>query len=139
MESKFLVETDVLAEFLIAAPADGGQSSGSGPTLLRQALGVSVCYTTMLNVMELFRATALGPERNAVAAMLHVVRVLGFHPRYARSFAELAHEIERRSNVRITDRETMILGMARASKLTILTKLHFDRYRALGAEVSANV
>jgi hypothetical protein len=139
MAPKFLIETDVLAEFLTAAPAVRERSSLQGPTLLRQALGVSICYTTMLNVMELFRAAAHEPERNAVAAMLHVVRVLGFHPRYAISFAELAQETERHSHIRITDRETMILGMARTSKLTILTKLYFDRYRSLGADVIATV
>lgn len=127
---KFLIETDILAEFLIAGPSiEGGRAvPPEEPSLLRRALGVSVCYTTMLNVMELFRATASDPERNAIAALLRLVRVLGFHARYARPFAEYARTFDDLA----TDRETMILGMAKISDLTVLTKFHFDRYRHLG-------
>jgi hypothetical protein len=127
---KFLIETDVLAEFLVAGPSveRGRAVPPEEPSLLRRALGVSVCYTTMLNVMELFRATASDPERNAIAALLRLVRVLGFHARYARPFAEYARTFDGLA----TDRETMVLGMAKISNLTILTKFHFDRYRHLG-------
>jgi predicted nucleic acid-binding protein len=116
---QLLIETDILAEYLTAAP---------GASRLRQALRQSVCYTTMLNALELFRASANDKQREAILSMLYVVRVLGFNARYAQPFAELAAEIKTLSHIRISDREAMILGMARASKLTILTETHYERY-----------
>src|SRR3569623_1498102 len=118
-QQQLLIETDILADYLTAAP---------GTSALRQALRQSVCYTTMLNAMELLRASLNQEQREAILSMLYVVRVLGFNARYAQPFAELTNEIETRTGIIITDREAMILGMARASKLTILTQAHFERY-----------
>jgi hypothetical protein len=118
---QLLIETDILAEFLVVP--------FGATSMLREALQVAVCYTTMLNALELFRAARTESEQASILQMLHVVRVLGFHARYAMAFAELSREIESTCSVRITDRDAMILGMARASKLQILTKVMYDRYR----------
>ena len=118
--TQLLIETDVLADCLLAAP--GEQS------MLREALQTHVCYTTMLNALELFRAATDSTERALVLQLLHLVRVLGFNARTAEPYSELAEEIERTTGQRISDRDIMILGMARASKLAILTRTRFRRY-----------
>ncbi|MEP7235018.1 MAG: hypothetical protein ABI778_06960 [Ignavibacteriota bacterium] len=117
---QFLIETDVLKEYLIAP--NGEQ------TLLRKALATGVCYTTMLNALELFRSCKTKAETDAVLQMLMVVRVLGFNARYGQTFAELANEIETGSSITLNHRESMIVGMAKASKLTIVTNEYYQRY-----------
>jgi len=124
---QYLVETDVLAEFLTTTNPEG--------SLLKKALRRASCYTTMLNAMELFRAVRTKEQEEAVLQMLYLVRVLGYNARYAQPFARLAKEIESRSGATLTSRETMILGMAQASKVTILTETNYQRYRTLGIAV----
>jgi predicted nucleic acid-binding protein len=118
---QFLVESDVLAEYLTHEDS-----------LLRRALARHGCYTTMLNAMELFRAASTPADQEAVLQMLHLTRVLGFNARQAKPFSEVAREIELRHGIRPTSRETLMLGMARASKLELLTKVFFDRYTTMG-------
>jgi len=122
---QFLIETDVLKEYLI--------SSKSGESLLRKALASGVCYTTMVNALELFRAAGTKAENEAVMQVLMVVRVLGFNSRYAESFAKLARDIETKTRVVLSEREAMIVGMANTSKLAILTKDFFERYKGTEA------
>ena len=119
---QFLIETDVLRDFLIAKKGE--------MTILRKALSSGTCYTTMLSALELFRAAKSKEETDAVMQMLMVVRVLGFNARYGEIFASSAREIEASTGLVLTDREAMIVGMAQASKLTILTKDFFSRYES---------
>lgn len=122
---QFLIETDVLREYLIAGKGE--------ETLLRNALAKGVCYTTMYNALELFRAAKTKEESDAVMQMLMIVRVLGFNARYAQSFSEVTSEIEKKSGIIPTYREAMMIGMAKISKLSILTKDFFERYNAMQA------
>jgi len=117
--SQLLVETDLLADYLVAQP---GETS-----LLRTVLSHVQCYTTMLNALELFRAAESVAEREAVLAVLTVVRVLGFPARTS----EVAADLFRTTKETVTTRESVILGLAHASKLGVLTKRHFDRYKKL--------
>lgn len=126
---QFLVETDVLREYLVS------QSS-----LLRSALSEGVCYTTMYNALEIFRLAKNEAEREVVKRMLSVIRVLGFNYRYAEQFALIIKEIEDESKTDITQREALIIGMAKTSKLTILTREYYNRYRSLhGVDVASEV
>jgi hypothetical protein len=122
---QFLVETDVLTEYLVAPAGE--------MTTLRKALAQGVCYTTMINALELFRAAATKEESDAVMRMLLIVRVLGFNSRYAETFAGMAQEIERKTTLHLSEREILIMGMARVSKLSILTTVFFDRYTGFKA------
>ncbi|MDP4229008.1 MAG: hypothetical protein Q8916_01230 [Bacteroidota bacterium] len=106
-------------------------ASQKGKTILREALTTGICYTTMFNALELFRAAVTQDERDAVLRLLMVVRVLGFNARFAQSFAETALEIEHATGIIPSHREALTIGMAKASKLTILTKVYFDRYHAM--------
>lgn len=124
---QFLIETDVLREYLV-----------SRNSLLRSALSQGVCYTTMYNALEIFRLAKSEAEREVVKNMLSVVRVLGFNYRYAEQFASIITDIEEKSKTDITEREALIIGMAKTSKLVILTREHFDRYTTLvGVDVAS--
>jgi len=122
---QFLIETDVLREYLVSAQP--------GESVLRTALVTGVCYTTMVNALELFRAARTNEEHDAVMQVLMVVRVLGFNSRTAESFAKLSQDIETKTGIIITEREAMIVGMAKTSKLTIVTKDLFERYKRFEA------
>jgi hypothetical protein len=122
---QFLVETDVLREYLISAKPN--------ESVLRKALATGVCYTTMVNALELFRAASTNAEHDGVMQTLMVVRVLGFNSRTAENFAIISHEIETKTGIRISGREAMIVGMAKTSKLTILTKDFYERYKSFQA------
>jgi predicted nucleic acid-binding protein len=87
----------------------------------------------MYNALELFRAARTQDERDAVKKMLMAVRVLGFNFRYSEQFSEFAQSIEDRSGTRMSHRETLVLGMAHISKLTVLTREYYDRYASLTA------
>ena len=102
---------------------------------MRQALSQSVCYTTFTNALELFAAVSTVKEEEAVQQSLMPLRLLGPNWRNAKAFAETARRITDRTGLRLSGREMVIIGMAETSKLTILTKQHFDRYKDLGVPV----
>ncbi len=124
---QYLIETDILYDYLTHRSPE--------PSVLRRALSQGVCYTTMLNAMELLRMAKSEAERGMMMNLLSVVRVLGFNARYAEPFAKLASEVNAGTGIELNDREAMVCGMAVASKLTILTKQYYDRY-SLIAQVS---
>lgn len=121
---QFLIETDILNDYLMHRSSDGE------PSLLRQALAQVTCYTTMINAMELFASATDQKSRDATMNLLMVVRVLGFSARYAEPFATLGKEIEQEKKLVLSQRELMILAMAETSKLTVVTRTYFDRYHA---------
>ncbi len=121
---QFLIETDILNDYLIHRSSQGESS------MLRQALAQATCYTTMINAMELFASASDQKSRDATMNLLMVVRVLGFSARYAEPFATLGKEIEQEKKMILTQRELMILAMAKTSKLTVVTRKYFDRYHA---------
>jgi hypothetical protein len=119
-----LVETDIIVEYLTQEHST-----------LRQALCREVCYTTFNNALELFAAARTPTEEQAIQQALMSMRLLGLNWRNAKPFADTAHRIEARSGKKLSEREIVIVGMAEMSKLTILTKKHFDRYKDLGVPV----
>jgi predicted nucleic acid-binding protein len=122
---QFLIETDVLKEYLISATDE--------PSTLRKALVRGVCYTTMLNALELFRAAESKEEHDTVMQLLMVVRVLGFNSRYAETFAGIGHEIKSQTGIILSERELLIVAMAKTSKLTIVSKESFELYKSAKA------
>lgn len=112
-----------MAEWLVAQPGE--------QTLLERALTTGRCYTPVLCAAELLAACQTDRETEAVEGLFRVVRVLGFPARSAASYAAAAREAWSESRPRMTPREMMVLGLARESKLTVLTHARYDRYRAL--------
>ena len=117
---QFLIETDILRSFLT-------HSDASRPSVLRRCLSAGVCYTTMVNAMELFQEATTVGERDAAMHILSAVRVLGFNARYAEPFATLATE-----HPHLSEREVLVAGMASVSKLTIVTERYYESYNRNG-------
>lgn len=117
----FLVETDIIVEYLT-----------SEDSLMRKALSQGVCYTTFTSALELFAAARTSQEEEAIGQALMSLRLLGLNWRNAKPFAEIARRIEARTSEKLSQREMVVIGMADASKLTILTKKYYDRYSRLG-------
>ncbi len=113
---QFLIETDILTDYL--------HHSGAETSVLRKALARGVCYTTMLNAFEVFRSATSKDEERVILQMLTAVRVLGFNARTAQPFALLARE----ATIELSDRDAIILGMAQASKLVVLTNKLYEQY-----------
>ncbi len=120
-EQQVLIETDILGEFLVSTAHD------PEPRLLR-ALRSATCYTTMLNAYELLHAARNEEEQQHIYSALTLVRVLGFNSRNAVPFAALAQAIERDHGVRLSMRDAFVIGMAKQSKLSILTQNKHDLY-----------
>ena len=112
MQSDVFVETDVLCDFLVT-----GQQIRSA---LRTLVRLCVCYTSVLNATELLAAASHEMERSIVRNLLNGVRVLGFHQRYAETFAQIFSNQKEKKNV-ITLRSSMIAGMCLQNKLTLVT------------------
>jgi predicted nucleic acid-binding protein len=121
---QLLIETDILAEFLVSDEPE--------PTLLR-ALKQHVCYTTMLNAFELLRAARSNAEHEAVHSLLTLVRVLGYNSRTAIPIASLTRSIEQEHSVSLSTRDALVVGMAVQSKLAILTRAKHDLYSRIDA------
>lgn len=122
----------MLAEWLVASPEE--------MTLFDGALTSGKCYTSALTAAELLAACQTPAERAAVENLFRIVRVLGFPARSALNYAETARLAETESHLRMTSREVMILGLARESKLTVLTRARYDRYRAFNVvQVASSV
>jgi predicted nucleic acid-binding protein len=125
-EQQVLIETDILGEFLVSTVND------PEPRFLR-ALRRATCYTTMLNAYELLHAARNGAEEQHIYQALSLVRVLGFNSRNALPFAAFSREIEREHGVRLNQRDAFIIGMARQSKLSILTQNNYDLFTSTHA------
>ena len=82
----------------------------------------------MLNALELFTGARTPNERAAVRAVLMLVRVLGYPARVAESAASA---LEHTSDHALTTREMVVLSLARSSKLSVLTRRYYQRYREL--------
>jgi len=119
-----LVETDIIVEYLTQEHST-----------MRDALSHAVCYTTFTNALELFAAATTDKEEEAIQQALMPMRLLGLNWRNAKAFAETGRRIADRTGLRLSSRELVIVGMAETSKLTILTKEHFDRYKDMGVPV----
>lgn len=121
----FLVETDILVEYLTTENST-----------MRDALAKGVCYTTFNNALQLFALAKSPQEEERVQQALMPIRLLGLNWRNAKPFAASARRIEERTGEKLTDHEMIMIGMAETSKLTILSKLCFERYTALGVAVA---
>ena len=124
MTLPLLVETDIIVEYLTKEHS-----------AMRQVLRHAVCYTTFTNSLELFAAVTSTKEEEAVKQALMPMRLLGLNWRNAQAFAQTGRRITDRTGLRLSSRELVIIGMAEMSKLTILTKEYYDRYKDLGVPV----
>ena len=109
-----LVETDVLAEYLIA-PEDR-------VPLLRRLLECAICHTTFVQAAELLSTAREEKERAAIGRALAGVRVLGASSRYADTIGRILSSLGTPGGLRTA----IVAAMARESSLPIVTSIHLD-------------
>jgi predicted nucleic acid-binding protein len=105
---KIAIHTDVILEYLI--------HHGPDASALRIAMMKFFCYTTVFNAIELFSRAATEHEREAVAASMGAMKILGLNAkqavRYGAWFAEYP---------RVPAMSLLVAGVCLDSKLPILT------------------
>ncbi len=104
---KIVVHTDVLLDHL-----EGLER----PSVLRKAMGVYFCYTTVFQAVELFAVMRTQAERKAAADAMAAMKLLGLNPKNAAHYGVLfaAHPGRREMNL-------LIAGLCIESRLPLLT------------------
>lgn len=115
----FLIDTDVLIEHLT--------HQGSEKTFLEKALQCGICFTTVINSAEIYFALRNPEEKQAIDALMKIVKVLGFNSRYSLLVDEFNEKVD-------TVRDALFCTSAKISKLSIVT-INIEKYKATGLEV----
>lgn len=117
--SDVLVETDVLAGYLIA-PA-------TAPSVLRLLLQSATCFTTFINAAELYSLPTNDEEQRMIERALFGLKILGASGRYAKTIGALLSSLETPGNI-VDHRTAIIAGMCREGRLPVVTDSRYDVY-----------
>jgi len=113
---KFLLETDILVEYLTFSVSD------NEPSLLK-LMQKGICFTSVLNASELFIAAKTDLEKEKVRDLLNAISVLGLHARYSLAVSDCKNNF---NNIR----DVLFYVLAEQNKLTIVS-LNPDTYSGL--------
>jgi hypothetical protein len=116
---KFLLETDVLFEYLVF------NRPSEKPSLLT-LMQKGICFTSVLNATELFILTKSEYQKNKVRDLLNAIKVLGLHSRYSLLITDYRNNF---NNIR----EALFYILAEQNKLVIVS-LNPERYSGLKVE-----
>jgi predicted nucleic acid-binding protein len=114
---KYLLETDVLADYLIS----------NENNFLLNLMQTGICFTTVLNASELLAVCKDANEKSAVRSVLDSLKVLGLNSRYALSVPDFTDKTE---NVR----DALFAVVALINKLQIVT-LNSTRYKKTNLKI----
>jgi predicted nucleic acid-binding protein len=105
--AKLVVHTDILLEHLRGA---------DHPSVLRRAMGLFFCYTTVFQAVELFAGMRTAEERRVAEDAMSAMKLLGLNPKnaplYGRLFA--AHAGRRPMDL-------LVAGLCIEGRLPLLT------------------
>jgi len=118
---KIVVHTDVLL---------GHLNGGRGPSVLRRAMSMVLCYTTVFNAIELLSLAATRAEREVVEEALGAMKVLGLNPKNAPHYGELLAGAPAVSRWNV-----LIGGLCVESRLPLLTDRASDFRGLRGLQV----
>lgn len=110
---KIVVDTDLLVEHLIH---EGPSAPGGGPSVLRKAVSLFFCYTTVFNVIELFSVCNSEKEIEAAESSMHALKILGLNGKSGKSIGLVRGETRT-----VRDLDLLIAGLCLESKLPLLT------------------
>lgn len=108
-----LVETDLLAEYLLAGPGE--------PTLLRALLESITCYTTFVQAAELYSTVRDDNERRLVDRALFGVKILGASSRYAKTIGVILSSYPHVGG----HRRAVVGAIALESRLPVVTDVYY--------------
>jgi|GEM_PF-2045273 len=111
-----LLETDVIVEYLTAAPDE--------VPLMRRLLGTISCCTTFLQAAEIYSAARDDGERRTVEQALFGLKILGASSRYAKTIALLLSSEGRMGG----HRTAIVAAMAIESGLPVITDDHLQEF-----------
>lgn len=110
---KIVVDTDILVGHLI----HNGWMHGKGdPSVLRKALSLFFCYTTVFNVVEVFSLCRTKREIEAAESSMHALKILGLNGKSGKNLG-----LMRQHGGSTRDLDLLIAGICLESKLPLLT------------------
>ena len=114
-----LIETDLIVEFLTAAPGE--------ESLLRRLLTITPCFSTFVQASEIYSACAGESDRPTVDRALFGLKILGASSRYSKTIGELLSSLGSMRG----HRTAIVAAMALESRLPVVTDAHIDAYSAV--------
>lgn len=105
--AKLVVHTDVLVAHL---------TSADHPSVLRRAMGIFFCYTTVFQAIEVFAMMRTAEERRAAGDAMSAMKLLGLNPKNAALYGGLfaAHPARRPMDL-------LVSGLCIEGRLPLLT------------------
>ncbi|HEX7572384.1 MAG TPA: PIN domain-containing protein [Bacteroidota bacterium] len=105
--AKLVVHTDVLLEHLRGA---------DHPSVLRRAMGLFFCYTTVFQAVELFAGMRTAEERRGAEDAMSAMKLLGLNPKNAPLYGRLFAAHPRRRPM-----DLLVAGLCIEGRLPLLT------------------
>lgn len=116
---KYLLETDVLLEYLVLYEFDK-------ESYLIKLMQKGICFTSVLNASELFMFANSDYEKEKVRDLLNALKVLGLHSRYSLSIPNCMNNFK---NIR----EALFYILAEQNRLSIVS-LNPEKYSGLSVK-----
>ncbi len=113
---KYLLETDVLLEYLVLYEFDK-------ESYLIKLMQKGICFTSVLNASELFMFANSDYEKEKVRDLLNALKVLGLHSRYSLSIPNCMNNFK---NIR----DALFYILAEQNRLSIVS-LNPEKYSGL--------
>jgi len=113
---KYLLETDVLLEYLVLYEFDK-------ESYLIKLMQKGICFTSVLNASELFMFANSDFEKEKVRDLLNALKVLGLHSRYSLSIPNCMNNFK---NIR----DALFYILAEQNRLSIVS-LNPEKYSGL--------
>jgi predicted nucleic acid-binding protein len=104
---KIVVHTDV---FL------GHLTGDRHPSVLRRAMGMFFCYTTVFQAIEVFALAESEQEYSAMEDSMSAMKIMGLNPKQARAYGVLLNAARKLDTLNV-----LVAGLCRESRLPILT------------------
>jgi len=117
---EFLIENDIMIDHL-------SQKDTTIYSDLEIAMSIGICFTSAINVAELYFNTRTLEEKNAVNSVMFALKILGIHPRYSLTITEFFNKVT-------SVRDALICSVAKFNKLPILTN-EVERFQYSGIKI----
>jgi predicted nucleic acid-binding protein len=112
---KIVVHSDIIYDHLL--------HTGQGASMLRNAMKKYLCYTTVVNAMEVFSCAGSARQTRVIQDALGAMKILGLNSRTAKNFGTLMRRYPGYSFA-----DLLVAGICLDSNLSLLT-MQRERFR----------
>lgn len=126
MQKKVVIGSDILLEHLTQQYDSAGEGS-----VLRRAMSLFFCYTTVFNAIELFALARTEAETQAVENVMQAMKILGLNGKSAKNVGPYIAQARRHHYHSHGDMNALIAGLCTESRLPILTRQP-KKFKGLG-------